>query len=122
MFGVVLWSDVQEHKAVIWCEDHGDLAFYRQECGDAAMHLDAGDLVQFDMTTDRHQRLAHNPRLVAEGVCPDIADVLSSAGPQSQKPAASQRPASRGTADIIPFSNAGTARKTAPPARVLHTA
>ena len=27
MLGVVLWSDVSDRKAVIWCEDQGDLAY-----------------------------------------------------------------------------------------------
>lgn len=27
MFGVVLWSNGVSGKAVIWCEDQGDLAF-----------------------------------------------------------------------------------------------
>ena len=28
MLGVVLWSDSSENNAVIWCEDHGDLAYF----------------------------------------------------------------------------------------------
>lgn len=27
MLGIIIWSDPEAHKAVIWCEDHGDLAF-----------------------------------------------------------------------------------------------
>lgn len=108
MFGVVLWSDEQEQKAVIWCEDHGDLAFYRNNGGTAPLELDAGDWVQFDMTMERHQRFAHNPRLVSEGVYPDIADALCAApvmqggqqaGNTEGKPASSKRE----SAQIIPF-------------------
>ena len=29
MFGVVLWADPVDRKAVIWCEDHGDLAYFK---------------------------------------------------------------------------------------------
>ncbi|MFC3117490.1 hypothetical protein ACFOHS_00995 [Jhaorihella thermophila] len=76
MFGVVLWSDRKDNKAVIWCEDHGDLAFYRPCCEEAGVSLDTGDWVQFDLTTERDMRLAHNPRLVAEGAYAGIADVL----------------------------------------------
>jgi len=79
MFGVVLWRDEQEQKAVIWCEDHGDLAFYRNTDGTSRFELDAGDWVQFDMTMERHQRFAHNPRLVSEGVYQDLADALCAA-------------------------------------------
>lgn len=27
MFGIVLWSNPQKRKAVVWCSDHGDLAY-----------------------------------------------------------------------------------------------
>lgn len=97
MFGVVLWSDTEDRKAVIWCEDHGDLAFYNktEELCSAEFALDAGDLVQFDLTVDRHLRFAHNPRLVSEGVCPDIADTLAPANAAPQ--------VRRGSAEILPF-------------------
>lgn len=47
MMGVVLWSDQQVGKAVIWCEDQGKLAYVT---GDQAeinteLELQAGDLV-----------------------------------------------------------------------------
>lgn len=100
MFGVVLWSDSQERKAVIWCEDHGDLAFYRQpEQGDS-VPLDAGDWVQFDVTMERHMRYAHNPRLVAEGVFAGLAETLGDAA----KPGADTPRIRRQSADIIPFA------------------
>ncbi len=110
MFGVVLWRDEQEQKAVIWCEDHGDLAFYRNTGDQLPVGLDAGDWVQFDMTMERHQRLAHNPRLVSQGVYPDLADALCAAPSQ---PSARDLPSQghgvlaqseRGSAQVIPFS------------------
>ncbi len=78
MFGVVLWSDTEENKAVIWCEDHGDLAFYRQNEGEGSLALDAGDLVRFDITMDQQFRYAHNPRLVSGSYHPQLADALVS--------------------------------------------
>lgn len=79
MFGVVIWSDLDEGKAVIWCEDHGDLAFYRQENLNCIVEMDPGDLVQFDLKLDRSQRIACNPRLIAEGVYDGLSGQLSSA-------------------------------------------
>lgn len=96
MFGVVLWSDRREKKAVIWCEDHGDLAFYRQTDENGPEALDAGDWVQFDMTTDSNLRFAHNPRLVAEGLCAGLAEVLG------RKPAGQETGRPR-MADVVPF-------------------
>lgn len=108
MFGVVLWSDINERKAVIWCEDHGDLAFYKQPEHEEQLPLDAGDWVQFDLTMERQMRLAHNPRLVSEGVYPGLADALGDAG--SQGAVQPKRPAERGSAEVIPFSALQTRR------------
>lgn len=96
MFGVVLWSDRREKKAVIWCEDHGELAFCRQADQTRPVALDAGDWVQFDMTTESNLRFAHNPRLVAEGIYAGLAEVLGrrSAGFETGR----QR-----IADVVPF-------------------
>ena len=82
MFGVVLWSDTEDKKAVIWCEDHGDLAFYnagQASCLDG-FSLDAGDLVQFEVDTAESTRIARNPRLIAEGQYPTLAADLAGKG------------------------------------------
>lgn len=80
MIGVVLWSDVSDEKAVFWCEDHGDLAYY-----DAATGLrgrdDAfqpGDMVQFDVSIERKTRRAHNPQIVQSNVCNGLMEGLRS--------------------------------------------
>jgi len=104
MFGVILWSDEQDQKAVIWCEDHGDLAFYRNTDGTTQLGLDAGDWVQFDMKMERNQRLAKNPRLISEGVYPDLAGALCAAPDQARRPAQASPQSSRGSATIIPFA------------------
>lgn len=78
MIGVVLWSDQTDRKAVFWCEDQGDLAYY--ECpsakDDGYSFFDAGDMVQFDVSTDRRFRRAHNPTLVQESACVGLPDRL----------------------------------------------
>jgi len=68
MLGVVLWSDAADRKAVIWCEDQGDLAYVNGHVSvlNRDDFFDAGDLVQFDMQMCKSMRLANNPRLVAE--------------------------------------------------------
>ncbi len=81
MLGVVLWSDASDRKAVIWCEDQGDLAYVKptDEVLRSGDFFDAGDLVQFDMEMSQSTRLAHNPRLVIEKVGPALPDVLRDA-------------------------------------------
>lgn len=108
MFGVVLWSDSSDRKAVIWCEDHGDLAFYRQIGEQNGPSLDVGDWVQFDVVTERNQRVATNPKLVKHGVCPDLPDVLRHAG-DAQPRRTQADPAS--SAKVVPFSRSAGRKK-----------
>lgn len=92
MYGVVLWSDQVDGKAVIWCEDHGDLAYFSRALdGDAMPDLDAGDMVQFDLRQETRIRRATNPRLVVNQHCAGLADGLSQAAPlQARGPSVAQ--------------------------------
>jgi len=115
MYGVVLWSDVDDRKAVIWCEDHGDLAFYSGQ-DEAAMNgpnLDTGDLVHFQVSEGQKMRLASNPRLIAESQFPKIAEQLRGS---SNAPLPSTRPARRASkGNVVAF-------KPKTPSRVLSMA
>lgn len=97
MLGVVLWSDASVKKAVIWCEDQGDLAYVNE--ADAVLSsgdfFDAGDLVQFDMDVHKSTRRASNPRLVIEKASAVLPDVLRMEV-QAQDRA-------RAAAEVIPF-------------------
>lgn len=102
MIGVVLWTDSRQTEAVIWCEDQGDLALYRNT--DAmpctAVPVDVGDLVSFDLETVRSVRIARNPEILEEGYYPDLPKTLNTV-------ASPPKPRKRLTADIIPlFQNA----------------
>ncbi len=81
MFGVVLWSDQIRKRAVIWCEDHGDLAFFNGEgpTDPKLAEMEPGDLVQFDVRADRNMRLASKPRLVSSDEYPTLARDLKQA-------------------------------------------
>lgn len=111
MFGVVLWSDEEEHKAVIWCEDHGDLAFYRSPIDAQMVPMDAGDWVEFDLSIDRNMRLAHNPRLIAEGVFPELPESIGAVGTVQVSPATPTQK-HRGSAEIIPFAGSHTSGRS----------
>jgi len=68
MFGVILWSNSTDRKAVIWCEDQGDLAYYEENQQNSEAHsafFDAGDYVEFDVTVDENLRRACNAINVA---------------------------------------------------------
>ena len=105
MFGVVLWSDQKDRKAVIWCEDHGDLAFCSESVDEQGCILDTGDLIQFDVTVDRHMRLAQNPRKVFEGAYQGLADTLRTM-PSDGPVAAPDQTRNSGGAEVIPFEPA----------------
>lgn len=99
MLGVVLWSDQQDRKAVFWCEDHGDLAYYEAPSIslDKTVFFDAGDMVQFDVAVERRLRKALNPRMVQEQACSGLPETLK----RTARATPSPQPKS---AEIIAFS------------------
>ncbi|MDW4497674.1 hypothetical protein R5H30_06755 [Sulfitobacter sp. D35] len=103
MIGVVLWCDASDRKAVIWCEDQGDLAYISTSSDvlDRGSFFDAGDVVQFDMDVKTTLRKALNPRLVIEKAGRMLPAVLRMATREEDDPGAE-------ASNVIPF-----ARRTA---------
>lgn len=89
MYGIVLWSGDEGRKAVIWCEDHGDLAFFHDP--EHALVLEAGDMVRLRTQQTRRMRLAHEVSVVEQDKFRGIADRLKRAGAMGQG------------AEIVPF-------------------
>ena len=107
MYGVVLWKDRTDNKAVIWCEDHGELAYFNGEtCGvETASVFDTGDLVQFDMREDRHRRFAFNPRPIEQRAYAGLPDMLDRNAPApAAEPAHVPVEHAFASAEIIPFA------------------
>jgi len=99
MSGVVLWSNENQQKAVIWCEDQGDLAFYLQEQCQALVDLHEGDVICFDLTLPQNRRMVVNPMVLEEEKCTGLVESLFAA---QTKVAASLRPTQH-SAQILPF-------------------
>ena len=78
MYGVIIWSSHQQDKAVIWCEDQGDLAFFDQaeSCCQLPKRLSAGDLIRFDISRMSDHRTAENLQIVAHGECRALPEEL----------------------------------------------
>ncbi|CUH80603.1 hypothetical protein TRM7557_03002 [Tritonibacter multivorans] len=90
MIGVVVWTDQTFEKAVIWCEDQSDLAYFvrpdqeffennKMTAGEISAPLDdirKGDLVVFDAYYEGDCRMAKNLRLLEEDSHPLLADYL----------------------------------------------
>lgn len=82
MLGVVVWADQANSKAIVWCEDHGDLAYISMCSHPTASgdDFDAGDLIQFDLALHNNLRMAENPKRVAQHYCASIDQVVETAG------------------------------------------
>lgn len=79
MIGVVLWSDRSKNRAVIWCEDHGDLAFYSTDSYDAP-ELHEGDCVSFDVVINGDLRHVEDLCIVEEETHVSLATCLTHMG------------------------------------------
>ena len=104
MIGVVLWSDNSAGKAVFWCEDQGDLAYYEEPAirvGQGA-GFDTGDMVQFDVSVHRKLRIADNRRLVQEKAASHRPEALRHDSPLAAEPEAEGK--RQHGAQIIPFT------------------
>lgn len=99
MIGIVLWSDETLNKAVIWCDDQGDLAFFTNKSGTGFQKLNPGDWVEFDLTLSGNFRIAENLSVLLEQGSPDLADRLSAAAGCDDAPAA----AGQGGGSVVPF-------------------
>ncbi len=81
MLGVVVWADEALSKAIVWCEDQGDLAYIAMSahhCVDATQ-FGAGDLIQFDLAEHENLRVAENPKRIAQHYCSEIGEVVRTA-------------------------------------------
>lgn len=80
MIGIVLWRDVTAGKAIIWCEDQGDLAFYSHPSSIDTFVICVGDWVFFDLRLKEDVRLADNIRVLQEPGCPELVQDLVGEG------------------------------------------
>lgn len=106
MYGVILWSDPDVQKAVIWCEDQGDLAYY--EANDASsiaedVFFDAGDYVEFDVTVENDLRRASNAQTILAARYPTVAHTLDRVVPTP--PRSPMQSDAATSAQVIQFSD-----------------
>ncbi|ATG39933.1 hypothetical protein [Phaeobacter piscinae] len=102
MIGVVLWTDHDLRQAVIWCEDHGDLVYYRWASSDEPIVLSKGDCVAFQVETKGALRLACDLRIIKESQSPELAAKLVRAEHEANQ----VPPQSRSTATVMSWEDA----------------
>lgn len=76
MLGIILWRDAKGEKAVIWCEDHGDLAFFKSARTARGRAPAVGEWVEFEVVTEKDQRRAINLKLMGRRLDRDIQRLL----------------------------------------------
>ena len=105
MIGVILWSNPAKEKAVIWCEDHGALAYLQgQENLDFPCEWrEAGDLVELEYETVNDLRHARAVSLVSGNKRSELPDLLRGMGEKS----AANQPALR----VVSNSDLGQAEQ-----------
>ena len=102
MLGVVLWRDEAEGKAVFWCEDQGDLAYFdgnsvpSSDDNTQVGYLNVGDVVRFDVTFENRLRRANAPSIVEQHACASLADDLRNSG-------LSDQPQTNEVAEVVRF-------------------
>lgn len=92
MIGVVLWSDPAAYKAVFWCEDQGDLAFYDGSAVSSNLNrfLGVGDMVEFSVKTSNNVRKAYDAYVIEQKVCQGLQEQLRKSAANSSETKFSQ--------------------------------
>ncbi|WP_199260056.1 hypothetical protein [Paracoccus binzhouensis] len=82
MIGVILWSSPAKEKAVIWCEDHGALAYLQgqENLVTAEGWPEAGDLVELEFETINDLRHARAVSMVSGNRRSELPDLLRGMG------------------------------------------
>ncbi|MTH64428.1 hypothetical protein [Paracoccus shanxieyensis] len=82
MIGIILWSSLAKEKAVIWCEDHGALAYLQgqENLQSADRWPESGDLVELEFETINELRHARSVSLVSNGNRSELPGLLRGMG------------------------------------------
>ncbi|PTQ68906.1 hypothetical protein [Celeribacter persicus] len=78
MDGIVLWADPQAHKAVIWCSDHGPLAYATgPETLIGAFDMpEAGTMVYCETHMENGVRICTQLHPIQRFAAPELAEAL----------------------------------------------
>jgi len=81
IYGIVLWRDAADGSAVIWCDDHAELAFLDGAgaggtCRRTGQALTSGDVILFALLEEGGVRRAHAAELVSRDGMPRLVQML----------------------------------------------
>ncbi|MFV0386730.1 hypothetical protein [Paracoccus sp. (in: a-proteobacteria)] len=82
MIGVVVWSNKESEKAVVWCEDHGSLAYLggSDSLTDPTIWPEPGDLLELESEMVGELRYARRVSLLTERGFPQLPEILRKTG------------------------------------------
>jgi hypothetical protein len=104
MRGVIIWHCKTTERAVVWCDDSGELAYAggEQSWANPGTRVAIGDYVAFELQPFSAARSCKNMRLIEQGMAPELAGILSNMrnGPvaataRSESPVPAPRPTAR---------------------------
>ncbi len=86
MIGVILWSSPAKEKAVIWCDDHGALAYLQgvENLAFAGDWPEAGDLVELEVEAGKDLRHARSVSLVSGNKRSELPGLLRGMGERAE--------------------------------------
>ncbi len=113
MIGYVLWSDTTVGKAIIWCEDQGDLAYYTGQSDLSEAVVRKGDWIRFDLTVVGNTRLAANACVLEKHCDPRLAERLVAKALESSRAASRDEYVAPRRGNVIPFPAQPRKRKAA---------
>jgi hypothetical protein len=78
MRGVIIWHCQNTRRAVVWCDDSGELAYANggRAWLNPGQSVSIGDYVAFDLRPSVSARSCTNLRLIESGHAPDLAGIL----------------------------------------------
>jgi len=124
MYGVVLWSDRSHEHAVIWCEDHGDLAFHVPDhVSSGCVSLAHGDVIAFELDPEASFRRICNVRLVDCDAYPVLARSLKEIAETLRNIPADDHTralAGAGRSNVVPFAARTPVRRSQRVRRSAH--
>lgn len=78
MNGVVIWVDAESSEAIVWCEDHDELAYCDLSLEESIRPCTPGLWVTFRLKDDTGVRVAYDIAPAAHPDSPDLALLLRS--------------------------------------------
>jgi len=107
MYGVIIWIEEKSGNALIWCDDHGQLAYFvAAECTLGPTDFSVGDLVKFVEGYKGRVRRAYDVVVANPAQYTTLKnDMLHHARSKSDQTHVSPKFAKTADRNIVPFSS-----------------